>query len=517
MQAIYHTHIWLLICLCLSVLPCMAQNGELLIPENLNRQGFGKAVAISGDVVAVVGGSSQHPVNNTEFPVVSVFRYNGSMWAFEANLFSEDSFSAFKIEDAIAIEDNRIAVGAADVGSGAVVFFEYDGTQWIEQGQVFHTSTTSGFEDNFGSTIALTDNFLAVPNTRERSASGNLETLPQQTYLYQHDGATWLPVDTLRVSDDVTGTAFGASVASWGNYLILGDPLYSTSGTSREGTAYLFENDGAAWSLKQQLDGGSDMDPDDRLGTSVAIDNTTIAVGAIRDSVGSVIQTGAVYVFKKQGEQWVKTDRLTASDGEEADYFGTSLALDGDDMIIGAPNRFHPSLINAGGYAYYFRYDGSAWVEHAKISLPDAASNDQFGWSVDVDNGWAVIGAYGRELGSNATGEVYMYKLADLVNMSLADTPITPVAFEIASSVYPNPFSTQVTLNLEMQNTERVHVGVYDVLGRQVAVLIDEVLPVGKHERIWKGSANHASGVYFFRATTQTATAITSGLYLGRK
>lgn len=487
--------------------------GQLLDASSIQRESFGTNVAIDGDFAVVTGAIARHPTINSDVPVISVYHYNGTTWEYDQTLFSEDPFSRDMLAGQVDIEGSLIVAGAPGVGSGSVVFFEDDGSDWVEQGQIFHTSTTSGFDPNFGSYVALYDDVLVVPNTRERAASGNLDFLPQSTYIFRNNGTQWVPEDTLSVSTGDLGTSFGASSAAAEDLIVVGDPLYSAGPSlTREGAAYVFSYTGSSWDETQILSAGSFGDPNDRLGTAVATDGNTIVVGAVRDTVGSVESAGGAYVYQLQGGSWVNTQRLVASDGEQQDYFGQTLAVEGNHMIVGAPNDFRPNFINAGGYVYYFRYNGAQWIEVAKLALPNAETDDRFGWSVDIDGDWAIVGAPGRTPVTTFEGEAYVFDLTDLTSTGVDH--VLP-NFILDASLYPNPFNGDPTVSFTLSEPQNVQLDIYDILGRHISRIEDAFLTSGAHERQWE-RGNAPAGTYFFRLTAGTTTSVVTGILTTR-
>ena len=145
----------------------------------------------------------------------------------------------------------------------------------------------------------------------------------------------------------------------------------------------------------------------DDFGSSVAMSGDTIVVGApFEDSAG------AAYIFVRSGTTWVQQARLTASNAGAGDRFGISVAISGDTVVIGADeedsnatgvngNQTDNSASFAGA-AYVFVRSGSVWTQQAYLKASNTEASDQFGWSVAVSGDTAVIGAIGEK--SNATG-----------------------------------------------------------------------------------------------------------------
>jgi len=147
----------------------------------------------------------------------------------------------------------------------------------------------------------------------------------------------------------------------------------------------------------------SDAAAGDDFGYSVAIDGNTVVIGATGAGTG-----GAVYVLRTTdgGATYVEVAKLTASDAASNDSFGGSVAIDGDTIVVGA------QYAGTGGAAYVYRTSdgGATYVEVAKLTAADAAQNDQFGESVAIDGATVVVGAYGKD---SSTGAVYVYRTTD--------------------------------------------------------------------------------------------------------
>ena len=124
----------------------------------------------------------------------------------------------------------------------------------------------------------------------------------------------------------------------------------------------------------------------------MAIDGNTIVIGAYYKSSG----TGAVYVFRTSdgGATYDEIAKLTAADAASGDYFGYSVAIDGNTVVIGSPYDGSYS-----GAAYVFRTTdgGASYGQVTKLTAADAATNDNFGRFVAIDGDTVVVGTkYGE-------------------------------------------------------------------------------------------------------------------------
>ena len=146
---------------------------------------------------------------------------------------------------------------------------------------------------------------------------------------------------------------------------------------------------------------------DDGFGAAVSISNTSILVGAPFDDQISE-NAGSVYYFQHDGSSWFESQKIVHSALESEDRFGAAVAIEGDQAIIGAPgDNLHGSL---SGAAYFFRFDGTSWMEDESVTDPDGQSFDQFGSSVAISDEYAFVASlYDSDQGSNA-GSVFVYR-----------------------------------------------------------------------------------------------------------
>src|SRR5262245_61502913 len=121
----------------------------------------------------------------------------------------------------------------------------------------------------------------------------------------------------------------------------------------------------------------------DQLGYSAAIDGDTVVMGAPFVDHAGLVDQGAAYVFVRTGGGWVEQQKLVATDPAQGDYFGYSVAISGDTVIVGSPQADHSGLDNAGA-AYIFIRSGTTWAAQQKLVSPTAGADDEFGRSVAI-------------------------------------------------------------------------------------------------------------------------------------
>jgi hypothetical protein len=158
---------------------------------------------------------------------------------------------------------------------------------------------------------------------------------------------------------------------------------------------------------------GSDGGAIDCFGTSVAIDGDTAVVGAPQHDFGPSADEGAAYVFVRTGAGWTQQIRLSASDGAANDQFGRSVAISGDTALVGAPNRTEGANPSQGAAYVYLRV-GTVWTQRAKLTASAGTANSFFGVSVALDGDTALVGADGATVGGHANqGAAYPFIRTD--------------------------------------------------------------------------------------------------------
>ena len=147
----------------------------------------------------------------------------------------------------------------------------------------------------------------------------------------------------------------------------------------------------------------------DQFGHAVGISGDTVVVGA----KGNNGFRGAVYVFEKPEGGWAnmtETAKLTASDAAASDVFGTSVAVSGDTVVVGAPGDADYGY--KSGSAYVFEKPLNGWsdmTQTAKLSAEYNAAYDDFGRSVAISGDTAVVGAAGDDIDYAGQGSAYIF------------------------------------------------------------------------------------------------------------
>ncbi len=297
--------------------------------------------------------------------------------------------------------------------AGAAYIFERvvtaDGSaDWVQRAKLF--APDGDTEDRFSREgVTISGDTVAVAALRHDGQCPGVNNCDSgAVYVFRRgpDG-TW-PLEAKVEPDDAEIYArFGASLHLQGDTLVVGR-IADHSPATNAGSVYVFERTGTVWTQQakiQPLDTAGGL----RFGTSVAIDGDRIAVGAMESFIGP----GAVYVFERIGDDWVEQARLTAPDGVDDDRLGgrVSFGRSADRSMIVTGAVFHAALAEDSGAAYVFTLDDGSWGFEQKFAEGDSDPfHDNFGDElVAGDDRLYVCTDRDDTLGAN-TGTVYGYE-----------------------------------------------------------------------------------------------------------
>ena len=295
-----------------------------------------------------------------------------------------------------------LALGVFCNASGQVnsdtKFAHWNPLVWLEQKVTASDGTANSY---FGSAAALNGSTALIGADGDNSFQG-------AAYLFTKSNGSWSEGQKLTASDGLPGDEFGYRVVLADNTLLVGAFTATVGGVVSQGAAYVFTQSDGTWSESQKLT-ASDGALFDNFGASVALDGSTLVVGANGATVGGNAAQGAVYVFTESNGTWTQTQKLTANDGAAYDNFGLSVALKGSTILVGSPRAAIGA--NAGqGALYVFTESNGTWSQTQKLTASDGATNDSFGESVALDGSTALIGAYNATInGHTWQGAAYIF------------------------------------------------------------------------------------------------------------
>lgn len=293
---------------------------------------------------------------------------------------------------AMATDGRWLAVGAKFVdtfagedGGAVYVYRRQTDGRWAFVQKLIPLHGGAG--DEFGESVALWHNRLVVGARSGLNANGSRSGV---AYVYKWQGRRRGWVETAKVEplDGSDGDEFGRSVAAGPNRVMVGARFADSTVMADTGAVYVYRHKPGKgqWSLEQKL-----VDPDgqdgDEFGRAVAYDPAVggrLAVGS-REALG----TGAVFLFCRGAGYgtWRINQVLTPVDGQDRDYFGQSLAMRGDLLVVGARDADTQAGADTGA-AYVYRLDRAdrGWMLEQKLAPPAGKKKDQFGFALAINS-----------------------------------------------------------------------------------------------------------------------------------
>ena len=188
-----------------------------------------------------------------------------------------------------------------------------------------------------------------------------------------------------------------------------GRNLDDVGANADQGSAYIFARVNGSWNQQAQLTATVGA-ANDRFGGSVAVNGDTVIVGAPQNDVGANADQGSAYVFTRSGTTWTQQQQLNSTGGAANDNFGGSVGISGDTVIVGAYLNTVGANTNQGS-AYIFIRNNTTWTQQQRLTAADGAANDNFGYSVAISNNTAIVGAALDDVGANADqGSAYIFR-----------------------------------------------------------------------------------------------------------
>jgi hypothetical protein len=293
------------------------------------------------------------------------------------------------------------AYGDDDRGTnaGAAYIFSTRNRKWSEEAKLLPVQASQN--EQVGMAVAIDGEFAWV------GSRGDIENGPQtgSAYLFRHFEDGWVQIARFRSHASNTDDQYGLSVASHKGWAVVG--AYGDAEKGRDaGCVYVYKLENDVWQFSERIFAPKGKDTD-YFGFSVDINGDRMIVGAFGDDTkGS--RAGAAYVYRRRDEEWKLDVRLTASDGSKHDMFGHSVAISGNVAAVGAHGN--DTLGRFSGAAYVFGRGQKGWRFLQKLEAPDKRANKYFGFSVDVSQKRVLVGARGDSHGGELqSGAAYLF------------------------------------------------------------------------------------------------------------
>ena len=322
---------------------------------------------------------------------------------------SSDGATGDYFGNSVSISGDYAIVGAdyKDIGSnssqGKAYIFHRSGTSWTEQASL--TASDGAAYDYFGRSVSISGDYAVIGAGYKDIGSNENQG---KAYIFHRSGTSWTEQASLTASDGAADDHFGSSVSISGDYAVVAASYKDIGSNGSQGKAYIYYRSGTSWTEQVSLT-ASDGAADDYFGTSVSISGDYAVIGAEGKDIGSNNEQGKAYIFHRNGTSWAEQALLTASDGAASDYFGGRISISGDYAVVGAMGKDIGSNDNQGK-AYIFHRSGTPWTEQASLMASDGVAHDDFGNSVSISGDYTVVGVFLKGVGSNAgQGKAYIF------------------------------------------------------------------------------------------------------------
>ena len=383
----------------------------------------GSSVAIDGDTLVVGGwGFSGH---------VWVFTRSGNTWTEQQQLVASDQANGDEFGYAVDISGDTIIIGAqkeeADgTNHGSVYIFNRSGTTWSQESKLYPSNMNYSLNASsntssvyFGADVAIDgdDIIIGMPNYDVGTSTDNRGG----SVTARRTGTT--VTNTVGVNQWSTReTTGGGGSDNAGEYVDIckdsnGKPVIAISMNKRDTYAsdagyiaiYKMNSGNSLYSYQTALV-PSDIQASDRVGRpdlDYSNGSYTLAVGVPYEDTGATT-AGAVYIFTStNGTTWSQQQKIQASSTGASDYFGVSVSVNGDSLVVGA-HRDDDTVTDAGAI-YIFERTGTTWTQSTKLQAPTPEGSGTFGRAVAMDGDYIVVGARDNPLTATLSGASYVY------------------------------------------------------------------------------------------------------------
>jgi hypothetical protein len=358
---------------------------------------FGVGASLISNGFFVVGGTNTATVNSgngaLDSGLLYDFRQRGPAWTPVAQTVNLNSFQAnntFTLQFSAAVVNGQHPITTGTTGSITV------------------SSSTSITASNIANALNTLIGTFSKLSGGPDPLTASVSFVSGQTYAVSFTGAlanNVMPLvvgqvvsagGTAQTTSDVLTTSknplaqAGSSVAISGDTLVAGAPQYNNSGAV---FVYDYDSSTHQWVVQPAPLQPNDLQTFANFGSSVALDGNTLVVGADNKANGA----GAVYVFQNVGGVWTQVAEFQ---GQAGAHLGTSVGVSGPEVIAGALGS---------NKAYVYDFNGTAWVSQQTLFAPvSAGSSSGFGGAVAIDGSTAVVGAPD----ANNVGAAFVYALS---------------------------------------------------------------------------------------------------------
>lgn len=379
----------------------MLEDGILESSDVQQADFFGSAVAADGDWALISAPGEDPPTGGTGS--CYAFERVGGAWVERQKLVPWDGAQLSKFGTDVAIHQNVAAVSAGlQDCAGAVYVYRFDGTAW--QNEAVLQSPSSDPCDFFGVSVAVHGDRILVGAERDDAVTGQEMG---SAVLFQFDGQAWTQEQVFAPPIPILDVRYGHDVALGPVTAFVAAPGRIGLQTTLPGEVHVYGLVGSSWTYSATLrasDGGNA----NLFGDTLALDATTLAVGAQQ------FGTGSVYLFDESGGGlWLESQKLTAPDGTGSNEFGAGVALEDDRLAVMAPDQ--PTAGPASGSGYLFERAAGTWIFQRHLIGSTAINGKRFGsGGATLAGPDLIVGGPAEDFVGSDSGAAFLFELDHL-------------------------------------------------------------------------------------------------------
>jgi hypothetical protein len=344
-------------------------------------ESMGRSVAIEGGDIRV---GVPVEVSGTGIGKVYKFSNDANGW-YNTNGKISGGSGSINFGDAIHLDNGRLIVGEPgfSANTGRVHLYSVSACCVTPLDEVQASDGAS--PHRFGKAVSVSGNFVVIGADFKDSGKGG-------AYIYRYNGSDLIDEVIL---EEIGTVSMGKSVDIDGNYAAVGAPT-----TTGQGEVFIYFYNGSSWNLQQTLTTVSNV----RFGYSLSLDGDKLVVGS---NAGSTDE-GFIEIWKRTGSSWNIEQTIVPPDSRPGDGYGKSVAIQGDNLVFGAPGVDYNADNNVGAI-YYYTFDGVQWNFVKKFFATNRGFGDEIGTSISLDGNTFVTGGPEATInGESAAGKIYI-------------------------------------------------------------------------------------------------------------
>ena len=305
--------------------------------------------------------------------------------------------------------------------AGAVYVFTRSGTSWSLEQKLTVPESNDGYGGyGFGESVVIENDTIVVGAI---GADGENEN-EGAVFVFNRTNNIWTKTAMLKAADADYHNYFGTNVAIEGSTIVVGAQAYSESNAGYSGAVYIFTLENGIWEQTQQIHSPKIMNYG-YFGVGIALEGDTLVISTpnhytTNPGSSTATRTGAAYVYNRENNIWSRTQTLSPSNRQTDLRFGNYVAIRDDLIVVGTPANFDDPNLN--GAKYLFKLEGTEWVEQQII---DGTSEATLSWDYVITDGILLITANNISSTVIHDGAIYEYLLPDLSPVSIENVTIT--------------------------------------------------------------------------------------------